>query len=62
MNFYEQNYRLLLKKIINNGYSKSGRNGGTRYLFGETLRLRGNGGAGGAGGAGYGIIYYRAAT
>lgn len=44
MNFYEQNYRHLLKKIINNGYSKSGRNGGTRYLFGETLRIRLQGG------------------
>lgn len=40
MNFYEQNYRALLKNIINFGVPKTGRNGGTSYLFGETLKIR----------------------
>lgn len=44
MNFYEQNYRSLLKKILSHGASKTGRNGGTRYLFGETLKIRLQGG------------------
>lgn len=44
MNFYEQNYRALLKNIINFGVPKTGRNGGTSYLFGETLKIRLQGG------------------
>lgn len=40
MNFYEQNYHSLLKKILSHGAPKTGRNGGTRYLFGETLRVQ----------------------
>lgn len=44
MNFYEQNYRSLLKKILSHGASKTGRNGGTSYLFGETLKIRLQGG------------------
>lgn len=40
MNNYEFSYRHLLLRILNRGAVKTGRNGDTRYLFGETLRVQ----------------------
>jgi thymidylate synthase len=39
MTLFEANYIKLVKKIVNEGEDKEGRNGGTRSLFGETIDL-----------------------
>ncbi len=44
MNFYEQNYRALIRNILDFGHKKEGRNGATRSLFGQTLTIRLQGG------------------
>ncbi len=39
MTLFEANYMKLIKKIVNEGEDREGRNGGTRALFGEMIDL-----------------------